>query len=57
MINHNVPLEECIPERQLFACKDKVGCLDINQVCDGTSHCLDDSDEGGLCLGMILPIL
>ena len=52
MINHNVPMEECIPANQLFMCKDEVGCLDINQVCDGISHCLDDSDEGSLCSGM-----
>ncbi|XP_034252136.1 vitellogenin receptor [Thrips palmi] len=49
MITHNVPIDECVPEKLLFACKDRVGCLDIHQVCDNTSHCLDDSDEGNRC--------
>nr|QCX35737.1 vitellogenin receptor [Locusta migratoria] len=41
--------EGCTLDKNLFGCHDKLKCVEVGEVCDGTPHCLDGSDEGPMC--------
>ncbi|XP_049944498.1 vitellogenin receptor-like [Schistocerca serialis cubense] len=41
--------EGCTLDKNLFSCHDKLKCVEVAEVCDGTPHCLDGSDEGPMC--------
>ncbi|XP_025205329.1 vitellogenin receptor [Melanaphis sacchari] len=41
--------EKCLIEERKFLCHDHKKCIDVKNVCDHQSDCLDASDEGGLC--------
>lgn len=44
-----VSVEECSLDKRMFLCNDSVLCIELFEVCNGHSDCLDNSDEGGLC--------
>lgn len=44
-----VPVEDCLLDHRMFRCHDGVLCIELYEVCNGKSDCLDGSDEGALC--------
>lgn len=44
-----MPVEDCLLDHRMFRCHDGVLCIELYEVCNGKSDCLDGSDEGALC--------
>ncbi|XP_067000750.2 vitellogenin receptor [Anabrus simplex] len=45
----SVSMNDCTLDKGLYACQDKLMCIELSKLCDGTMHCLDGSDEGPGC--------
>ncbi|XP_050441147.1 vitellogenin receptor [Adelges cooleyi] len=41
--------DQCLQANRNFLCHDRKKCLNVDNVCNGASDCLDESDEGGIC--------
>lgn len=41
--------DKCLVEERKFLCHDHKKCIDIENVCNNKTDCLDSSDEGGIC--------